>query len=99
MVFLMSEPVLYSHTYSKSMDQPGMVVNPARGQLNRKSIFPCPCSRIFWSGVTGLAVSSRVSLLISILRLNMVLTTYNGVAKKMKTYFEMGTNGHHLLGF
>ena len=24
-------------TYSKSMDQPGKVVNPARGQLNRKN--------------------------------------------------------------
>ena len=23
------------HTYSKSMDQPGKVANPARGQLNR----------------------------------------------------------------
>ena len=32
------EPVrlcMYGHTYSKSMDQPGKVVNPARGQLNR----------------------------------------------------------------
>ena len=25
-----------SHIYSKSMDQPGKVVNPARGQLNNK---------------------------------------------------------------
>ena len=25
------------HTYSKSMDQPGKVVNSARGQLNRKN--------------------------------------------------------------
>ena len=24
------------HTYSKSMDQPGKVASPARGQLNRK---------------------------------------------------------------
>ena len=24
-------------TYSKSMDQPGKVANPARGQLNRKN--------------------------------------------------------------
>ena len=29
----------YGRTYSKSMDQPGKVANPARGQLNRK-IFP-----------------------------------------------------------
>ena len=27
---------MYGHTYSKSMDQPGKVVNLARGQLNRK---------------------------------------------------------------
>ena len=27
---------MYGHTYSKSKDQPGMVVNPARGQLNRE---------------------------------------------------------------
>ena len=26
----------YGHTYSKSMDQPGKVANPARGQLNRE---------------------------------------------------------------
>ena len=28
---------MYGHTYSKSMDQPGKVVNPARGQLNREN--------------------------------------------------------------
>ena len=58
------------------MDQPGKVANPARGQLNREKIFPCPraCLRI-WSRETGSAVPSRVSLLIiSILRLNLVLT-------------------------
>ena len=27
---------MYGHTCSKSMDQPGKVANPARGQLNRK---------------------------------------------------------------
>ena len=27
---------MYSHTYSKNMDQPGKVANPARGQLNRE---------------------------------------------------------------
>ena len=60
-------------TYSR--DQPGKVANPARGQLNREKIFPCPraCLRI-WSRETGSAVPSRASLLISILRLNLVLT-------------------------
>ena len=37
--------------------------------------FPCPRSRLrIWSRETGSAVPSRVSLLISILRLNLVLT-------------------------
>ena len=58
------------------MDQPGKVANPARGQLNREnSIFPCPCACLrIWPRETGSAVPSRVSLLISILRLNLVLT-------------------------
>ena len=57
------------------MDQPGKVASPARGQLNRKNEFPCPrsCLRI-WSRETGSAVPSRVSRLISILKLNLVLT-------------------------
>ena len=29
--------VFYGHTYSKSMDQPGKVGNPARGRLNREN--------------------------------------------------------------
>ena len=28
---------MYGHTYSKSMDQPGKVASPARGQLIRKN--------------------------------------------------------------
>ena len=28
---------MYGHTYSNSMDQPGKVASPARGQLNRKN--------------------------------------------------------------
>ena len=53
-----------------------LVANPARGQLNRERyFFPCPCSRLrIWSRETGSAVPSRVSLFISILGLNMVLT-------------------------
>ena len=57
------------------MDQPSKVANPARGQLNRGKIFPCPrACLIIWSRETGSAVPSRVSLFISILRLNLVLT-------------------------
>ena len=34
---------MYGHTYRKSIDQPGKVVNPARGQLNRENeYFPVP---------------------------------------------------------
>ena len=58
------------------MDQPGKVANPARGQLNTQDeYFPCPRSRLrIWSREMGSAVPSRVSLLISILGLNLVLT-------------------------
>ena len=31
---------MYGHTYSKSMDQPAKVANPARGQLNRENNDP-----------------------------------------------------------
>ena len=67
---------LYGHTYSKSKDQLGKVANPARGQLNRKNeYFPLLVRSLrIWSRETGSAVLSRVSLLISILRLNLVLT-------------------------
>ena len=66
---------MYGRTYSKSIDQPGKVANPARGQLNRENIFPCARSRLrIWSRETGPAVPSRVSLLIFILRLNLVHT-------------------------
>ena len=67
---------MYGHTYSKSVDQPGKVVNPARGQLNRENKY-LPRSRWrlrIWSRETSLAVLSRVSLLISIPRINLVLT-------------------------
>ena len=57
---------------------PGKVANPARGHLNRKHeyfIFPCPHSRLrIWSRETDSAVPSRISLLISVIRLNLVLT-------------------------
>ena len=57
------------------MDQPGKAANPARGQLNRENNIPLsPCVLRIWSRGTGSAVSSRVSLLISILKLNLVLT-------------------------
>ena len=63
-------------TYSKGKDQLGKVVNLAGGQLEGgNDFFPYPCSRLrISSRDTGLAVPSRVSLLISILRPNLVLT-------------------------
>ena len=62
-------------TYSKGKDQPGKVANPAPGQLNRENVFPCPRSRLrIWSREMGAVVPSRVSLLIFMLRLNLVLT-------------------------
>ena len=67
---------LYGITYSKRQDQPGKVAHPARGQLNRENeYFSVPVSRLtIWSRETGSAVPSRVSLLISVLRPNLVLT-------------------------
>ena len=65
------------HTYSKSKDQPGKVANPARGQLKREEneYFPVRVRSLrIWSRETGSAVPSRVGLLISILRLNLVPT-------------------------
>ena len=57
------------------MDQPGKVANPARGQLNREMYVPCPRTRLrIWSHEMDSVVPSRVSLLISILRLDLVLT-------------------------
>ena len=57
------------------MDQPGKAANPALGQLNREKNIPLsPCVPENLSRETGSAVPSRVSLLISILRLNLVLT-------------------------
>ena len=64
-------------TYSKGKDQPGKVANPAPGQLAEqgKRIIPCPRSRLrILSHEMGSAIPSRDSLLISILRLNLVLT-------------------------
>ena len=58
------------------MDQPGKVANPARGQLNRENeYFPVPVRVLrIRSRETGSAVLYRVSLLISVLRLNLELT-------------------------
>ena len=36
-IVMVIDVFMYSHTYSKSMDQPGKVASPARGQLNRKN--------------------------------------------------------------
>ena len=63
-------------TYRKSVDQPGKVASPARDQLNRENEYSSSartCLRI-WSRETGSAVPSRASLLMFILRLNLVLT-------------------------
>ena len=47
------------------MDQPGKAANPARGQLNKKSVFFLPRSRLrIWFREMGSVVPSRVSLLI-----------------------------------
>ena len=67
---------MYSDTYSKSMEHPGKVANPDRGQLNKEEK-ENPSSRScvgIWSRETSSAVPSRINLLISKLRLNLVRT-------------------------
>ena len=76
---------MYGHHLWQSMFQPGKVANPANninitidinsGQLNGEKKSPCPRSRLrIWPRETGSAVPSRVSLFMSTLRLNLVLT-------------------------
>ena len=60
---------MYSLHFQQNMDQPGMVVNPARGQLNKeKVLFPRPRSynrpRNWPREAGSAAVPSRLSLLI-----------------------------------
>ena len=89
---------LYGHTYSMSRDQPGKVADPSRGQLNReKFIFPCPrsCLRI-WSRETGSVIPSRVSLLISIHRLNLVLTY--GIPPKFRGGVHLFIHNRYAIG-
>ena len=67
---------MYGHTDSKSMDQPGKVASPAPGQLNR--INECSLSTFVPENLVSRdgfgSPVPRVSLLISILRLNLVPT-------------------------
>ena len=66
-----------SHTARVRIDRVRLPILPVRGQLAEqgKLILPCPRLRLrIWPRETGSAVSSGVSLLISILRLNLVLT-------------------------
>ena len=64
---------LWSITYNKKKNQPGKVANPARGQLNKKNELFCFLSPFAPENLVSRAILSRVSLLISILRLNLVL--------------------------
>ena len=63
--------ITYSWVWINRVRLPILLVVSWTGKI----IFPCPraCLRI-WSRETGSAVPTRVSLLISILRLNLVLT-------------------------
>ena len=82
-------------TYSKGKDQPGKVANPARGQLAKQGnlIIPCPRSPLrIWSRETGSAIPSRVSLLISILKLNLVLTLRDSSRGPRRRPFIIGTH-------
>ena len=63
--------ITYSRVWINRVRLPILLVVSLTGKI----IFPCPRARLkIWSPETGSAVPSRVSLLISILRLNLVLT-------------------------
>ena len=57
---------MYGHHILQSMDQPGKVTSSSRRLADQaKLIFPCPRTRLrIWSREKGLAVPSRVKLLI-----------------------------------
>ena len=57
---------MYGHHIWQTMDRPGKVASPARGQLNRKNAhFPVPVRALrIWFRETGSAILSRFSLLI-----------------------------------
>ena len=93
--------------YCKKKKKQCMVTHIARVWVNRvrlqvctwsaeqeKWIFPCPrsCLRI-WSRETDSAVPSRVSLLISILRLNLVLTY--GIPPEFRGGFHLFIYNRH----
>ena len=75
---------MYDQHVQQSMDRPGMVANPGRGQLEqRKWISPSPrsCLKI-WSCETGSAAPSSVSPLILKLCRNDVLCNIPGTLMK-----------------
>ena len=63
---------MFGQHFQQSVGQPGIVASPARGQLNRKNEFPCPCSRLrIWSPETQVRPSRPASpRSFSTLRLN-----------------------------
>ena len=64
------------------------LLHPLPPPIVERLIFPCPRSRlIIWCRETGSAVPSRVSLLISILRLNLVLARFLPIAATAFIYF------------
>ena len=71
--------ITYSRVWINRVRLPILLVVSRTGKI----IFPCPraCLRI-WSRETGSAVPCRVSLLISVLRLNLVLT--NGIPPEFR---------------
>ena len=84
---------MYGQTYRKSTDQPGKVANPARDQLNRENEdFPVRVrTREF--DLARRVRQSRVSLLISILRLNLVLIY--GIPPQFRGGVHLFISNHH----
>ena len=71
----MYECMVITYNCSRGKDQPVRLPILLVVSWTGEKKIPCPRSRLrIWSRETGSAIPSRVSLLISILRLNMVLT-------------------------
>ena len=85
---------LYGDSFQKSMDQPGMVDNPCRRQLDRESylsLSPFARSVRIWSRDTGSTFRSHVSSLILIIKLNLMLT------REVPRAFRDGVTGNTIV--
>ena len=86
---------MYGHDIQQSIGRPGKVANPARGQLNwelRVSLSPFVLR--IWFREVGLAVPSRVSLLI--LHIQAESGAYSRIPLDFRGGVHTNMYGHHI---